>query len=105
MAGDPLDDPALAHFARLPLPMRVVYARPRTFFAIVCALVSYFLLPGELRLITRLLLAWDIFTTLYLTLVVLMMMRCEHHRIRRDAIKQDDGRFVILLVTALGAFA
>jgi uncharacterized membrane protein len=105
MAGDPLDDPALAHFARLPLPMRVVYARPRTFIAIGCAIVSYFVLPGELRLITRLLLAWDIFATLYLTLVVLMMMRCEHHHIRRDAIKQDDGRFVILLVTALGAFA
>jgi uncharacterized membrane protein len=100
-----MDDPALAHFARLPLPLRVVYARPRTFIALCTAILSYFALPGELRLITRLLLGWDIFATLYLTLVVLMMLRCDHHHIRRDAIKQDDGRFVILLVTAFGAFA
>jgi uncharacterized membrane protein len=105
MAGDGLDDPALAHFVRLPLPLRVFYARPRTFIALGTAILCYFALPGSLRLITRLLLGWDVFVTLYLTLVVAMMLRCDHHHIRRNAIKQDDGRFVILLVTAFGAFA
>jgi uncharacterized membrane protein len=105
MAGDGLDDPALAHFARLPLPLRVVYARPRTFIALGAAILCYFVLPGGLRLITRLLLGWDIFAALYLALVALMMLRCDHHHIRSNAIKQDDGRFVILLVTAFGAFA
>jgi len=33
------------------------------------------------------------------------MFRCDHSHIRRNAILQDDGRFLILLVTALGAFA
>jgi len=34
-----------------------------------------------------------------------MMTRCDHAHIRRNAVLQDDGRFLILLVTALGAFA
>jgi uncharacterized membrane protein len=38
-------------------------------------------------------------------LVVVMMLNCGHQHIRRKAILQDDGRFLILLVTAFGAFA
>jgi uncharacterized membrane protein len=33
------------------------------------------------------------------------MFRCGLTHIRRNAVMQDDGRFLILLVTALGAFA
>jgi uncharacterized membrane protein len=105
VAADPADDPALARFARLPMALRVVYSRPRTFIALGVAIAATFALPHALRLGTRLLIGWDLFAVLYLVLVALMMLRCEHHHIRRDAIKQDDGRFVILLVTALGAFA
>ena len=54
---------------------------------------------------TRLLIAWDIFVALYVALAYAMMFRCDHSHIRRNAILQDDGRFLILLVTALGAFA
>ena len=85
--------------------MRVVYARPRTFVALALGIVSFFLLPSSVRLVTRLLLGWDTFATLYLVLVYFMMWRSEHHSVKRNAILQDDGRFLILLVTALGAFA
>src|ERR1700682_6826840 len=34
-----------------------------------------------------------------------MMLRCDITHIRRNAMLQDDGRFLILLMTALGAFA
>jgi uncharacterized membrane protein len=106
MAGEATDnDPVLARFARLPMALRVVYSRPRTFIALGIAIASIFALPHALRLTTRLLIGWDIFATLYLFLVVVMMLSSEHHHIRRKAIMQDDGRFVILLVTALGAFA
>jgi len=106
MAGNATDDdPVLARFARLPMALRVVYSRPRTFIALGVAVAATLALPHALRLGTRLLIGWDIFAVLYLVLVAVMMLRCEHHHIRRDAIKQDDGRFVILLVTALGAFA
>ncbi|HXQ08197.1 MAG TPA: DUF1345 domain-containing protein [Bradyrhizobium sp.] len=86
-------------------PVRVVYARPRLFSSVVLGIVAFFLLPGSLRLVTRLLVSWDIFVTLYLVLAFIMMFRCGLARIRRNAVLQDDGRFLILLVTALGAFA
>jgi uncharacterized membrane protein len=68
-------------------------------------LVAFFLVPGSLRLVTRLLIGWDIFVTFYLVLAYIMMFRCDLAHIRRNAVLQDDGRFLILLVTALGAFA
>ncbi|MDO9061014.1 MAG: DUF1345 domain-containing protein [Bradyrhizobium sp.] len=89
----------------MPAPVRVVYARPRTFISIATGIIAFFLLPDSLRPVTRLLIAWDIFAALYGALAYAMMFRCDHTNIRRNAILQDDGRFLILLVTALGAFA
>ena len=105
MAERESDDHALLRFRKMSRPARVVYARPRTFIAVAIGTVAFFLLPDSLRLVTRLLMSWDGFITVYLTLVYIMMFRCELSHIRRNAVLQDDGRFLILLVTALGAFA
>jgi uncharacterized membrane protein len=99
------DDPALIRFRNMSRPVRVIYARPRTFISIVIGIVAFFLLPGSLRLVTRLLIAWDTFVALYLLLVYSMMLRSGLAYIKRNAALQDDGRFLILMVTALGAFA
>lgn len=104
MAGNELEE-ALLRFRKLPKPVRMVYARPRTFFTIVLGIAVYLLLPVSLRGVTRTLIGWDVFATFYLALVYFMMWRSEHHNIKRNAVMQDDGRFLILLVTALGAFA
>ena len=98
-------DEFLDRFRKMPVPVRVVYARPRTFISMAIGIVAFFLLPGSLRLVTRLLVGWDVFVAFYLALVYIMMLRCGISHIRRDAVLQDDGRFLILLVTALGAFA
>jgi uncharacterized membrane protein len=95
----------LVRFRKMPKPLRVVYARPRTFISIATGLVAFFLLPGSLRLVTRLLIAWDIFAGLYLALVFIMVLRSGLAHIKRNAVLQDDGRFLILMVAALGAFA
>jgi uncharacterized membrane protein len=105
MADKEAEDPGLVRFRKMSKPVRVVYARPRTFISILIGVVAFFLLPGSLRLVTRLLIAWDIFVAVYLLLVYIMMFRCGLAHIRRNAVLQDDGRFLILLVTALGAFA
>ena len=105
MADSEADDPVLARFRKMSRPTRVVYARPRTFFSILIGIVAFFLLPGSLRLVTRLLIGWDIFVAIYLVLVYIMMFRCGLAHIRRNAVLQDDGRFLIPLLTALGAFA
>jgi uncharacterized membrane protein len=89
----------------MPKPFRVVYSRPRTFISIAIGIVAFFVLPGSLRLVTRLLIGWDVFAALYLVLAFAMMFRCGVAHIRRRAVLQDDGRFLMLLVTALGAFA
>jgi uncharacterized membrane protein len=105
MADKEAEDPRLVRFRKLSKPARVVYARPRTFFSILVGVVSFFLLPETLRLVTRLLIAWDIFIAAYLTLVYTMVFRSGLAHIKRNAVLQDDGRFLILMVTALGAFA
>src|SRR6476619_6143101 len=99
-----LDD-GLVRFRNLPMPVRVVYGRPRTFIALALGVIVFFLLPDTRRLATRLIVGWDVFAALYLVLAYIMMLRCDTAHIRRSAVLQDDGRFLILLVTALGAFA
>ncbi len=95
----------LVRFRKLPKPVRVVLGRPRIFIAMAIGVATFFLLPGSLRLVTRLLLGWDIFVALYIVLVYVMMSRCGLAHIRYNAVRQDDGRFLILLLVALGAFA
>jgi uncharacterized membrane protein len=104
MTGDELEE-QLLRFRKMPRPVRLVYARPRTFFAVILGVVAFFLLPPSLRLVTRLLIGWDSFVAVYVVLVYVMMWRSTLATIRRMAALQDDGRFLIPLLTALGAFA
>jgi uncharacterized membrane protein len=104
MAGEEFEA-RLLRFRKMPRPFRVVYARPRTFIAIAIGIASFFVLPASLRLVTRLLVGWDVFVALYLILVYTMVLRSRPRSIRRNAALQDDGRFLIPLLTALGAFA
>ncbi len=105
-AGDEFEK-LLSRFRTFPMPLRVIYARPRTFMAITAGIAAFLLLYlTSLQLVTRMLIGWDSFAAFYLVLVYVMMLRsAHHHNIRRHAIMQDDGRFLILIVTALGAFA
>jgi uncharacterized membrane protein len=105
MADKETPDPRLVRFRKLPRPARVIYGRPRTFLSILVGIVAFFLLPGSLRLVTRLVIGWDVFIALYLVLVYTMVFRSGLAHIKRNAALQDDGRFLIPLVTALGAFA
>ncbi len=104
MTGEERDE-RLLRFMRMPKAVRLVYARPRTFLAIALGVVGFFLLPSSLRLVTRILVGWDIFVGIYAVLVYIMMLHSDVTSIRRIAALQDDGRFLIPLLTALGAFA
>jgi len=104
MTGEEFEQ-RLLRFRRMPKPLRLVYARPRTFLAIALGVIAFFLLPPSLRLVTRLLIGWDIFVATYAILVYIMMFRSDLATMRRTAALQDDGRFLIPVLTALGAFA
>jgi uncharacterized membrane protein len=99
------EDPVLVRFRKMSRPMRVVYSRPRAFISLGIGILVCLLLPGSFRLVTRLLIGWDALIAVYLTLVYSMMVNQDPSHIRRAAIMQDDGRFVLLMVTAVGAFA
>ena len=103
------EDPILVRFRQMSRPARVVYGRPRTFLAIGIGIAAFIASSvagfGPLRLVTQLLIAWDVFVATYLVLVYTMMLRNDHRHIKRNAVMQDDGRFLILMLTALGAFA
>ena len=105
MSGAPEQDQRLARFHRLPRALRIFYGRPRTSISVVLGILAFFLLPETLRLVSRSLIGWDTFIVSYLLLTYGMILREGVRHVRRYAIMQDDGRFLILMVTALGAFA
>jgi uncharacterized membrane protein len=104
MTGNEFEEHVL-RFRKLPGPVRVIYARPRTFIAFAAGILLLVLLPASLRLVSRLLISWDGFALLYLVLVYGMILSGGDRHLRYRAAVQDDGRFLILMVTALGAFA
>jgi uncharacterized membrane protein len=105
MTGKESEDPVIARFRKMARPVRVIYGRPRTFISAAIGIVAFLLLPMSLRAVTRALVGWDVFAAAYLLLVYTLVMRSGLAHIKRNAILQDDGRFLILLVASLGAFA
>ena len=105
MSEDRTKEQYLARIRKWPRAVRFVYARARTFIALVCGVVVYAALPAAVAPVARLLIAWDVFAAFYLMLVYAVVLRGGISHIRHQAALQDDGRFLILIVTAIGAFA
>jgi uncharacterized membrane protein len=63
----------------------------------------WLLLPHDWRPTTRLLVAWDCATGLYLMMALVMMARSNIDRIRCRAAFQDEGQLVILGLTSITA--
>ena len=68
-------DDHLVRFRKMSKPIRVVYARPRTFAAFAIGIIAFFLLPGSLWLVTRLLIGWDFGAVAYLIQAVVVIRR------------------------------
>jgi uncharacterized membrane protein len=99
------EDDFLLRFRKMPKAVRIVYARPRLFISLAIGLISLLFMPHDWRLTTRLLVAWDTSLVLYLCLAYTTVISCGHDYIRRQAALQDDGRFLILIMTLVAAFA
>lgn len=105
MPGKKTGDRYLLRLKGMPKPLRIIFARPRTFIALAIGLAALLFLPQSLRLATRLLAGWDIFVAIYMILAYVTVFSYGTDDIRRQAALQDDGRFFILIMTGLGAFA
>jgi uncharacterized membrane protein len=101
----PKTDDFLLRFKKMPKAVRIVYARPRLFISLAVGLASLLFMPSGWRITTRLLVGWDISLVLYLCLAYTTVISCGHDYIRRQAALQDDGRFLILIMTLVAAFA
>lgn len=94
------------HPRRMPYIVRVIRARPRLFLSALCGAAVVAVLPAAVfRFPTRLLIGWDIGVATYLALAYYMIAHSDVARIKRRAATQDEGRFVVLILTAGAALA
>ncbi len=75
--------------------------QPRLVSSVIVGGLMWLIVPG--RTATRLLVAWDCATGLYLVLAVVMMARSNIDQIRVRAAAQDEGQMVILGLTTITA--
>jgi len=90
---------------RLPYILRIVRARPRLATSAVIGLIVIATLPSSWWISTRLLVGWDAGIALYLVLVYTLIARSESGHIRGHALRQDEGRVAILVLTVFAAVA
>jgi uncharacterized membrane protein len=84
-------------------PLNLLRAQPRLFGAGAAGALLWVLLPRDWMPSTRVLVAWNCATGLYLALALAMMARSNIERIRYRAALQDEGHLVILGLTATTA--
>jgi uncharacterized membrane protein len=82
---------------------RIIAGRPRLFSAFGFAVLAYFTLIPVHPLATRVVLAWDIGTAIFLASSAQLFLRNEWD-ISADAARQEEGEWSIFALTLLGAF-
>ncbi len=87
------------------LPLRLIRARPRLFLSLVIGVSAFFILPETARLVTRLLISWNLATLFFLISIGAMMLRANHEKIRRNAALHDEGQYTILVLSSVAAVA
>jgi uncharacterized membrane protein len=93
---------------KLPWLLRLVRARWRLFLSAGIGLIVIgvlMLVPNEWRIVTRFLIGWDIGVGLYITLCAYMFSHCGREHIRYESSRQDEGRFLIPILTVSAALA
>jgi uncharacterized membrane protein len=90
---------------RLHRLVRAARVHPRLLTAAAVAIGMTLVLPGDWRMATRLVVAWDTAVGLYLILALRLMTGADVDAIRQRAIDEDEGRAAVLFLTAAAALA
>jgi uncharacterized membrane protein len=95
----------LSAHRRRPRLLRAIMARPRLFFCALIGVATLLALPKSLALhaATRLIVGWNVGVCLYLVLAAHMMFRSSHETMRKRAVLEDEGRFIILALVIMAA--
>ncbi len=81
---------------------RIIGGRPRLFIGFGIALIAYFVLAPLQSQATRIAIAWDSGTAIFLVLTAELFFHTEHD-ISADAARQEEGEWSIFALTLLGA--
>jgi len=84
---------------------RFLQARWRFVFAVAVGIALGLFLPGGYHLTSRFLIGFDAGVALYLVLVVVMILRSDANRVRRESPLQDEGRIAIPILTVAAGMA
>jgi uncharacterized membrane protein len=85
---------------------RFLQARWRLLFGtLLCVALIVFLPQEKYWLASRLLIGWDAGVALYLVLVLVMILRSDPGRVRRESPLQDEGRIAIPILTVTAGMA
>jgi len=76
---------------------------PRVWIGAGAGLLVFYLMPAQLSLVTRILIAWNAGTALFLTLIFAWMTRLSAQRICSRYIEEDESAQFILTVVVLAA--
>jgi uncharacterized membrane protein len=88
---------------RPPQIVRIAIARPRLFVAAAIAIVIPVFAPPEWGTTSRLLAGWDTGVVFYIASVSQLFARGGVDYMRRRAASEDEGRFAILVLTAIAS--
>ena len=83
--------------------LRVLAPRLRLIVAVAFGLAFTVLLPSDWLPMTRTLFGWNAGVALYLVLAYEIIGRADFERLRRRAAHEDEGRFIILILTVVAA--
>ena len=88
-----------------PYVLRVLRSRPRLWSCLAAGLLTAFLIPQTTvqPWVTRAIIGWNVGAVVYLLLAAKMMFWSSHERMRRRAVSQDDGKFLVLLLAIISA--
>jgi len=84
---------------------RFVTGRRRLLLSFAAGLILYSLLPGSMRLATRLILSWDLTAAIYITATLWMFVHSTVDTCRNRAALYDEGDWIILLLVIASAGA
>ncbi|MGZ8189846.1 MAG: DUF1345 domain-containing protein [Methylococcaceae bacterium] len=81
------------------------HPHPRLMIAVTLGLCSGFLLPHHWRLVTQILVAWNIMVWSYLSLMGWLMLRADHTRVIKIANQEDEHGAAILAMFSIATVA
>jgi uncharacterized membrane protein len=84
--------PAAGHTPRRSRALDAIRHRPRIYICAAVMVVVYFLVPNDLRVATRALIAWNVAAFLFIALIGWMMARSNERSIRAQAAVEDERR-------------